>query len=92
MAAENATRARKAAEPGDRLLGPVEHERSERGNERPDCDGARFRESPQAPLEEEGKKQEHCDLARAIGGVALSPGEESKPDQRHDLVGEGNER
>ncbi len=80
------------AEPGYRLAGPVEHERAEGRDERPDRDGARFNESAQAPLEQEGKNEEHRDLARAIGVVALRPGEESEPDQRRDLVGEWNER
>src|SRR5215217_7988772 len=54
-------------EPTDRLAGPVEDERAERGDERPERDSARFDESPEAPLEEEWKNEEHCKLTRAIG-------------------------
>jgi hypothetical protein len=68
-----------ASEPGDRLAGPVKHECAEGGGKRPERDGARFHESPDAPLEEEGEKQHHCDLARAIGAVALRPGKEASP-------------
>ncbi len=80
------------AEPGDRLARPIEHERAEGRDERPERDGARLHKSPQTPLEEEREKEEHRDLARAVGGVALRPGEENEPDQRGDLVGKWNQR
>jgi hypothetical protein len=70
-----------ASERGDRLAGTVDHERAEGRGERPERDGARFHEPPEAPLKEKGENEDHCDLARAIGGVALRPGEESQPEQ-----------
>ena len=79
-------------EPRDCLARPVEHERGEGREERPDRDGTRFHEASQAPLEQEREQEHEPDLARAIDAVALRPGQEGEPHQRCDLVDERNER
>jgi hypothetical protein len=80
------------AEPADGGPRPVEDERPERRDERPEGDGARFHEAAEAPLQQEGEDEDQQDLACPVEVVALRTGEEGEPQKGEDLVGEGDQR
>jgi hypothetical protein len=79
------------SEPADRRPRPVEDERAERSDERPERDRARLNKPAQAPLEEEGQDEDQRDLAGAVHVVALRPGEEGKAGHAQDLVRDRDE-
>jgi hypothetical protein len=83
--------AEEGSEPTDRLPRAVEDERAERGDERPERDGARLDETAQAPLKEERQEEDHGELAGAVDVVSLRPHEEHEARHAQNLVSEGDQ-
>ena len=91
----DADQRRPGAEPRERLPRPVDEQRPERRDERPEADRAAVGEATQAPLQEHRQQEHEDELAGAEGAEAFRAGEVHQARQADQLVAErdgGGER